>query len=491
MRRMVRKEIPIVQTKGAVSSESVPISKLEALFPERSMSPYYTQRDERQLMRMGLYACSVAAAAIGVIARQITAATLRVYRERGDGTLQEDRSHWLRQVIIRPNGFTSEKELWYKTTLHLLSAGASFWELRRQNPASTAQEVREIHLLPPHCVRVLADDEEIKGYEYWRQGVGRGKQKVDFAVQQVLRLPYPDAMENYGHASPLSSVFKEMMLDSEATLLVYDFIRNDAVPPLLLSVEGDIDEEEANDIEERWWQRFGRYSKKRGRPGVIGGGTKPHQLSTNFKDMGFQEVRAHVETRICAALGVDPVLLPTWIGVSEANTHANFESARRHLWDNTIIPILQLIESKINSQLLWNESGTVARFDLSEVDALKEKKENQWKRTTEAFKVGLLTVNQALQELGKDAIGEEGEARIFDLQKEALMARAQMGFRPEQEGQEEDDNGSKSGTPTPETKQLDEDDRSALIDGLMAAQREAEEDFRKRMKDFFASKSGR
>ena len=484
MRRMLAKSIPIFRSK---SSNTAPFSKLEILFPERTMNPYYTQRDEAKLMRMGIYACSVAAAAIGVIARQMTSATLKVYRERQDGTLKEESNHWLRQVISRPNGFTSEKELWYKTALHLLSAGAAFWELRRRNPGNMAEEVREIHILPPHCVKVLADDEEIKGYEYWKQD-GSGKAKIDFAVQQVLRLPYPDAMDNYGHVSPLSSVFDEMLLDGEATMLVYDFIRNDAVPPLLLSVEGDIEEEDAIDIEERWWQRFGRNSKKRGRPGVIGHGTKPHQLSTNFKDMGFQEVRAHVETRICAALGVDPVLLPTWIGVSEANTHANFESARKHLWDNTIIPLLQLIESKINSQLLWNESGVVARFDLSEVDALKEKKENQWKRTTEAFKVGLLTVNQALQELGKDAIGEQGDYRIFDLQKEALMARTQtLGDI----GQGQQEKGAKSAAPSPEAKELDEDSQSALIDGLLNAQREAEEDLRGRMKDFFAIKNER
>src|SRR5690606_10362408 len=203
-------------------------------------------------------------AAIGVIARQMTSATLKVYRERQDGTLKEERDHWLRQVISRPNGFTSEKELWYKTALHLLSAGAAFWELRRRNPGNMAEEVREIHILPPHCVKVLADDEEIKGYEYWKQD-GSEKAKIDFAVQQVLRLPYPDAMDNYGHVSPLSSVFDEMLLDGEATMLVYDFIRNDAVPPLLLSVDGDNEEEDAIDIEERWWQRFGRNSKKRER----------------------------------------------------------------------------------------------------------------------------------------------------------------------------------------------------------------------------------
>ena len=415
------------------------------------------------------FANSVAAQCIRIVAKNMAMAKLKAYIVEGDKWTEYD-GHWLDDLMDRPNGWMSENDLWDYSAVSLNTGGAFYWELRRRGN-QLGGEVVEIKPLPPHRVEILADDEgDVIGYEYTPF---RGE-KRQLSVEQVLRVDYPNTLDPTKPYNPLATIYREMGMDNEASRFLEEFFKNNAMPTLVLSTEQDISPKQAKQAEERWYAKVGRRMKRFLGTVILGNGVKPIPIQQNFKDMEFSALRTLTETRICAAFGVDPVLLPTGTGIEEGTTKANFQEARRHLWDNTIIPILKKIESKINRELLFAEKNIRCKFDLSNVDALKEDTNQKFERAISAFKEGVFTRDQALTEMGHDTVGgEEGAAYVFDAQANLFKAQAQAN---EQEQRQQET----------ETKAIHPDDQlDQLVQAMIQAQDEMEEKITQEMSSFF------
>jgi len=130
--------------------------------------------------------------------------------------------------------------------------------------------------------------------------------------------------------------------------------------------------------------------------------------------MEFEALRSMTETRICAAFGVDPVLLPSWVGIKHGGKYSNYSEARKHLWQETIIPALKRIESKITSQLLGG-TGLVARFDLSRVTALQEDETVKYERANIGFNGNFITMNEARRLAGLPDDDRFGDRYAFEI----------------------------------------------------------------------------
>ena len=424
---------------------------------------------------------SVAAQCIRIVARNMAMAKLKAYVvENGKWIELED--HWLNDLMDRPNGWMSENDLWDYSSVSLNTAGAFFWELRRASNR-LGGPVIEVKPLPPHRVTILANEEgDVIGYEY----MPPNSEKRQLSVDQVLRVDYPNTLDPTRPYNPLATVYREMGMDNEASRFLEEFFQNNAMPSFVLSTDQDITPKQAQQAEERWYAKVGRRMRRFMGTVVLGHGVKPEPIQPNFKDMEFSALRTLTETRICAAFGVDPVLLPTGTGIEEGTTKANFQEARRHLWDNTIIPLLKKIESKINRELLFAEKGVRCRFDLSDVDALKEDINQKFERAVLAFKEGVFTRDQALTEMGHDTVGgEAGAAYVFDAKFKLAQAQAEASRvmrqapddEPEQEEPERQEQEQKAIHPV---GQLDQ-----LVQALIRAQDETEEKITQEVRDFF------
>lgn len=429
-----------------------------------------------QLAQMGYHFNSIASACIIMIASTMPAAKLKVYRMI-DEAEEEYPDHWLSQLIERPNGFLSTFELWEWTATYLNVGGVSYWELVRENN-SIAGEVKEVYPIRPDRIEPVVDSKNLISH-YIHRPEGGGEKRLE--VYQVLRIPYPDPLDPVNGLSPLSRVARELGIDNKASDFVKSFFDNGAVLAGLLSTEQKLTPTEADSYERRWWQKFG-FGGGGGvfKTPVLGQGVKYEQMALNFKDMEFESVRSMTETRICGAFGVDPVLLPSWVGIKHGNTRANFQEARRHLWEETLIPLLRRIEDKINSQLLWAEEGVFCRFDLSEIEALKENVNDKWKRVTEAWRFGLLKRNAALQELGFDE-DPDGDVLVFDLQ----VPMFQQQGNPSNEENNQPNGQQPQKQLQSKAVDLSEENLASFVDRMREAQEQAEKRFAEDMKSFF------
>ena len=93
-------------------------------------------------------------------------------------------------------------------------------------------------------------------------------------------------------------------------------------------------------------------------------------------------------------------------GVVVSNsTFANYGEARRSFWEETLMPLQRRMQQVIVKRLMPMLEGprprrSVARFDNSEVLALRESEGRRWELATNALRAGAITVNQFARQVG-------------------------------------------------------------------------------------------
>lgn len=445
--------------------------------------PGQGSRNTTYMMKQSMFN-SIASGCIYMISTSMSEAPLKVYRRAKSGD-DEAEDHWMAELIRRPNPFLSPFEIWELTGIYMNTAGASYFELVRTQNNPTAPVLEMYPLRPDRIIPEMDSKRFITGYRYKPDNAG----EVFYQPWQVLRIPFLDPFNLADEISPASRAAQEIDIDFRATGFTHRYLTNYGVPPGVLSTDQEITPDQANDIEERWWQKFNPFRGKIGRVPVLGKGSSFQAIGQNFRDMEFESIRNFVETRICGVFGVDPVLLPSWTGITHGGKYSNYAEARRHLWDETIIPLLRRIESKINSQVLSHEPNYYVKFDLSEVQALQENQTEKAQRMRILFDSEIAKLNEVREVVNLDSIGPEGDLFKSEIRAERIKKmREEMGGG-EDEGDEEDEPSDKT-----DDEDKDVEQNSVKLEGLssdeyigkiQAAQRNLEKKFQTVMSGFF------
>jgi phage portal protein BeeE len=77
------------------------------------------------------------------------------------------------------------------------------------------------------------------------------------------------------------------------------------------------------------------------------------EMGLSPKDLDFIEGKNISAREISQAFGVPPML----VGISGDATFANYKEARYHLWEDTIIPLMEFLIAELNLVVLPNVRG--------------------------------------------------------------------------------------------------------------------------------------
>jgi hypothetical protein len=138
------------------------------------------------------------------------------------------------------------------------------------------------------------------------------------------------------------------------------------------------------------------------------------------KDMDFLNLKHLSATEIAMCFGVPSQL----VGVPDAQTYANVQEARLALYEETIIPLLRKVESDMNEWLIPMFGENLAfEYDVDEIPALSERRRLIYANVSQAVAQGILTRNEAREQLGYSPIsGADGlyiSATLFPIGEEA------------------------------------------------------------------------
>ena len=174
--------------------------------------------------------------------------------------------------------------------------------------------------------------------------------------------------------SPLSAGMMSLDQNNQASKWNLATLQNSAVPSGILQVkssdvnpEGTLTEEQFGRLTSELDSRSGASSA--GRPWVLEGNLEWKQISLSPKDMEFINNKQVTAIDICQAFGVPPEM----IGLGQ-KTFNNYKEARKSFYQETVLPIMDVIQSEFNSWLIpmFDKNKTLMlKYDKDDIEALQ------------------------------------------------------------------------------------------------------------------------
>lgn len=132
-----------------------------------------------------------------------------------------------------------------------------------------------------------------------------------------------------------------------------------------------------------------------GKPMVLGGKVDWKEMGVSPKDMDFDVGKQDAARDICNAIGVPPILI-----VRGEATYNNIREAKLELYEDTVLPLIDLVATEINHWLSPAfEDGLSLQPDLDSIPALEPRRESKRQSVTTLLDKGVLDADEAREEL--------------------------------------------------------------------------------------------
>lgn len=368
-----------------------------------NQTPNYFDRTFENFVRQGLRRNELLFACIQATANAAASVALRVHRRADDTHLHD---HPLQRLLMQPNPHFSEFDLWSLTISYLKLAGRAYYQKVR----GAAGEVVQLWPLRPDYVQPIRSSTDfISGYRYSPPGTDA----VTLDAHDVLSFKIHDPLDLYGSLAPVEVAARIIDVDNAITDWLKLFMEHGASPQGILTSKLKLNDNAVSDILRRWEARYGGVANW-GKPAVLDSDATYQKIGLGLNEIKISELDGHIETRICMAMQVPPIIVNSTFGYSRA-TYNNFESARTQWWSDVLVPDFKRLADTINTQLAaeFSSESVYVRWDFSKVPALQEDQDSRWQRATAAYQAGLLTLNDARRELGLSDLGTPGD-RFMD-----------------------------------------------------------------------------
>ena len=337
-------------------------------------------------------------ACIRELATGTAAARFYVQRDTTDGLVEVEGTP-LANLIMYPNG-TQDFYHWVERLVTYLYVSGNAYVLKER---SRGNQITGLYLLRPDRVSIMPSGEGVKGYSYEVDG-----KEYFLKPEDVGHLSFPNPSGDLYGLSPLHVLTKTINLDLSMTDFAKVFFQNAGVPSGLLKVKRRLtSQEEATRIRSRWRSSFGGTNNFHS-VAVLDDDAEYQQMASAPADMALTDLHNHTESRICSVLGVPPILISANVGL-QRSTFSNYREARFSFHSETLEPLISKIVRFLN-YCVGMEMGETIAVDLTEMRGFLDDKETINARAAQLFSSGIVTLNEAREMVGQDAL-PDGEVR--------------------------------------------------------------------------------
>ena len=373
--------------------------------------------------------CSVASAAIHLIAQSVSTLEFKFYDQAGDDI--ED--HEINQLFSRPSPSQSLNSFLYELMLHKLIAGDAFIRAISVDENGLPTEFMLLH--PQKTTTVAGKFNLPKQFEFRVNG----RQKVVFPVDQqtgaseVLRLFYPNPQNPFKGLSPVARAAMDIQVHTEGLKSNQKLLQNGMRPSGMLTYTENLSHDGQQNLKNEIEGKF-MGADNAGRPFITGGGAQWTPFSQTPRELEFVNSRAVTARDIASVFNVPPQLL----GDTSSSTYANQAEAKLNFFENNIIPEAKYFVQEMNHWLL-SEYGIEMRVDEDQISAIQPLRDAKWERAINAMQSGILSKNEAREMLGFEPVEEpeieeveeEIEAETIPDQSEEEIAENNKSFEIE------------------------------------------------------------
>jgi len=344
--------------------------------------PVWSPRNYEAFSREAYSKNVVAYQCINRISEAVASVRLGIYR--GETELNE---HPLAALLRRPNPLQSYGDYVRAKVGFLLLAGNGYEER-----VTIGGKPRELYQLRPDRMKIIPSSNGVpSGYEY-----SVNQQKVTFPMDprtlacDVRHLKLFNPLHDWYGMSPIEAGAYAIDQNTEAMKHMQALLQNSARPSGALTVKDGqtLADEQFNRLKTQIEEQYSG-SANAGRPMLLEGGLDWKQMGLSPTDMGIIETKYASARDIALAFGVPPLLL----GIKGDNTFANYAEARLAFWEDTVLPLLEMILTDWNTWLA-QPFGVEVRADVDAIPAIAEKRLQLWKMADASTD---LTINERRQ----------------------------------------------------------------------------------------------
>lgn len=363
------------------------------------------------MMRAGYHKNVIVHRAVNLIARAASSVPLVLY-VRG----KKVADHPLLSLLQQPNPFQGLNVLVESVISHLLISGNAYIEAisntrSAKTPNTECNPPLELHTLRPERVRVVPGAFGLpRCYEYT---VYTKTRRIDVnpltGSSRLLHLKLfnPDC-DWYG-LSPLVAAAKAIACHNTVAQHNLSLLENGGRPSGALFFGRKngmpLTDRQRENIRESV-NTVCRGVQNAGQMLVLEGDVEWKDMGFSPKDMDFSDGKNTSAREIAQVFGVPPML----VGVPGDATFSNYREARLHLWEDTILPLLNRLINQLNAWLApqFGESLKLA-YDADQIPPLAAKRDMAWDRMNQCT---FLTRNEKRVALGYPEIKGGGTLEV-------------------------------------------------------------------------------
>lgn len=383
--------------------DTTPQRKFSGVVPLRGEAPTVYQPTGTTVRVQGFERHPIVSACIREIDKVFSAVPLQAVR-RKDPTNPHDvdplgTDHPLQRLVDFPSPFLSSQRLRSFLGTHFLTYGNALWFIERgEAQVGLPTGLRVVQ--PEDLSTVYANAQGYAIWYMWRDVLGYSHTSPVTDMMHFRDMSVRSMIFGYPRAA---SAINDIIGDREASEYVREVVTNHGYVGAIAIANEETTVDEAAAAEAMFNETVvGRGN--RGRTKFIGGVKDVKSVSFDLRELEFPDLRRIAREDICAAFGVDPRMVSVSSAASDAGLSGEqYREARRRLIQQTVEPMMRLVESELNLWLAPEYGDVYLRFDPDVLSALVEDNKETSERLRAEVGAGLATIEEARVVLGRPA----------------------------------------------------------------------------------------
>jgi len=372
----------LLKTEGGL------LNPFQVISNQSADTPVYTEMTVRKATREGYKISVYVYRAVRTIVQAASAIPWVVLDKDGEPI----ENHQLTKVLKKPNIEFSGQDLIEFLIAHLELVGNALWQ-----PIIVGNKVKEIWTVMPDLVKPIPANAPGEWLKAW-QVTSMDGSTHEVPPEQFVHFMQMDPGNPYWGVGPLMAAARTIDTDNEAQDTQKISMQNRATPDGMFAHEAVLNQEQLDEATRRIREYYLAKGKRR-EPWVLGGGVKWTQLSMTPVEMDFIKSRLSNKRDIAGAFGISPIFL----GDLEQSSYNNMMEARKALYEDVVIPLLDDIRSTLNLKIAPMYGDITIAYDTSKVAALREDYSKKVEQAQKLWAMGVpfIQINERL-EMGFD-----------------------------------------------------------------------------------------
>lgn len=363
----------------------------------------WTPKNYENFAREGYASNVYVFACIRLIAQACSGIPWLLYERNSKGELEElDENHQLLKRWKHPNPQEGFGAWFEKVVSFLLLSGNTYIE--RTLPR--ASDKLELYSLRPDRMKVVPGDfnNPILRYEYTANGIA-----TPIDPELILHIKFFNPLDDFYGMSPIEAAARSIDQNNESRKWNVSLLQNSAQPSGILTTDQTLSDETRGILREQARELYGG-SGNAGDIFVAEAGLKYQPTGLSPLDMSWLEGAKLSAREIAIAYNVAPEL----IGDNSSKTYSNYGEARKALYQETVLPLMDYLKDAFNNWLvpLWGDN-LYLDYDKDLIEALQEDQDRLYNRMFGAVDRGIITRNEARWMLGFEAVKTDGADKLY------------------------------------------------------------------------------